>query len=73
MKLYDKVLVITGAGSGIGRELTLNIISKGGRVAGIDVTAKSVEQTAALAGGDARSFAGFVADITQRDAVEAPA
>jgi len=70
MKVRDKVLLITGAGSGIGREVARNVISKGARVAGIDLAPQSLEGTGALAG-DTRLFAGFVADITKRDAVEA--
>jgi NADP-dependent 3-hydroxy acid dehydrogenase YdfG len=71
MRVRNKVLVISGAGSGIGREIALNVISKGARVAGIDLAPQSLEETGTLAGGNAQRFAGFVADITQRDAVEA--
>lgn len=71
MRVRDKVLVITGAGSGIGREIALNVIAKGARVAGVDLDPQSLEETATLAGGSAQRFAGFVADITLRDAVEA--
>lgn len=33
MKLADKVLVVTGGGSGINRELVLLLLAKGSRVA----------------------------------------
>ena len=37
MKVRNKVLLVTGAGSGIGRELVLHLLSKGARVAGVDL------------------------------------
>lgn len=70
MKVLDKVIVVTGAGSGIGRELTLNLISRGARVAGIDLAPQSLAETTALASRNEGSFAGFVADITHRSVVE---
>ena len=45
MKVKGKVIVVTGAGSGIGRELALLLLSKGARVAGIDLNATSLAET----------------------------
>lgn len=33
MKVKNKVIVITGGGNGLGRELVLNILKRGGKVA----------------------------------------
>jgi NAD(P)-dependent dehydrogenase (short-subunit alcohol dehydrogenase family) len=35
MKVFDKVIVITGAGGGIGRELISQLLEKGAKVAAI--------------------------------------
>ena len=37
MKAKNKIIVVTGAGSGMGRELVLNLLSKGATVADIDI------------------------------------
>jgi len=71
MKVQDKVILVTGAGSGIGRELVLHLLSKGAQVAGVDIAPKSLEQTAELAGARAHQFGAFVANVAERPAVEA--
>lgn len=37
MKAQNKTLVVTGGGSGIGRELTLQLLANGARVAAVDL------------------------------------
>lgn len=37
MKVQNKVIVVTGGGNGIGRELVLNLLSKGAKVAAVDI------------------------------------
>jgi NAD(P)-dependent dehydrogenase (short-subunit alcohol dehydrogenase family) len=69
MKVRDKIIVVTGAGSGIGRELVLFLLSKGARVAGVDLNPDSLKETASLANGLENQFSGFVADIADRFAV----
>lgn len=71
MKVENKVVVVTGAGSGIGRELVLLLLFKGARVAGVDLNAKSLNETADLATVFEGRFAGFVANVAERSAVEA--
>jgi len=65
MKLNNKVVVITGAGNGMGREMTLAAILRGAKVYGIDLNAATLAETAALVG-DASKFAFEVLDITDR-------
>ncbi|MCA9976776.1 MAG: SDR family NAD(P)-dependent oxidoreductase, partial [Anaerolineales bacterium] len=50
MKVKDKVLVVTGGGSGIGQELVLQLLAKGTRVAAVDINEASLQETAELAG-----------------------
>jgi NAD(P)-dependent dehydrogenase (short-subunit alcohol dehydrogenase family) len=46
--LKDKVAVVTGAGSGIGRALACNLAARGCRLALADIDEAELEQTAAL-------------------------
>ena len=48
MSLKDRVAVVTGAGSGIGRAIALVVASKGARVAAIDIDEATARETAAL-------------------------
>lgn len=70
MKIAGRVVVVTGAGSGIGREVALEALRRGARVAACDVNAATLEDTAALAGTGA-PLSTHELDITDRAAVEA--
>jgi len=48
MKVKDKVIVVTGGGNGIGRELVLSLLRKGSRVAALDISREALEQTKEL-------------------------
>ncbi|BCF83286.1 2-(R)-hydroxypropyl-CoM dehydrogenase [Rhodococcus qingshengii] len=64
-RLTDKVAVVTGAGAGIGRAISLRLASDGARVAALDVDLTSAEETVARiqsAGGTAIALAVDVAD-----------
>src|SRR6266852_5100366 len=71
MRVQNKVMVVTGAGSGIGRELVLCLLSKGARVAGVDLNPKSLDETADLADRYKNQFGSFITNIAERSAVEA--
>jgi NAD(P)-dependent dehydrogenase (short-subunit alcohol dehydrogenase family) len=49
MKISGKVVVVTGAGNGMGRELTLQLIKKGAKVAAVDMRAETLSETKNLA------------------------
>lgn len=71
MQVSNKVIVVTGAGSGIGRELTLQLLKKNASVAGVDIHENALTETQKLAGvGDDR-FKGFVLDISDKAKADA--
>jgi NAD(P)-dependent dehydrogenase (short-subunit alcohol dehydrogenase family) len=71
MKVRNKVIVITGGGNGIGRELVLNLLSKGARVAAVDINASALQETVGLAGVMKDKLSTHVVNITDKDAVAA--
>jgi NAD(P)-dependent dehydrogenase (short-subunit alcohol dehydrogenase family) len=70
MKVAGKVWVVTGAGSGMGRALTLLFLDRGARVAAADRDAGGLTETAAVARAGNR-LSTHVVDITDRAAVGA--
>lgn len=70
MKVNEKVIAVTGAGSGIGRELALLLLAEGAKVAGIDLNAATLAETAQLASNYPGGFESFVANITDKARVE---
>lgn len=69
MKVDKKIVVVTGAGSGIGRELALGLLRRGARVAGVDISTEGLAETATLANTSANSLATFQTDISDRGSV----
>ena len=43
MKVKGKKIILTGAGSGIGKELTIQLLKKGAYVTGLDINSESLE------------------------------
>jgi len=68
VEIADKVFVVTGAGNGIGREVALALLNKGGRVAALDLREEGLAETAALAAAGDRLTTHAV-DISDRTAV----
>jgi NAD(P)-dependent dehydrogenase (short-subunit alcohol dehydrogenase family) len=60
--LEDKVVVITGAGSGIGRAAAVQFAQAGAKVAVCDINRAAAEETVALAGGEAAAIAVDIGD-----------
>lgn len=68
MKVQGKVIVVTGAANGIGRELTSQLLAKGAHVAAVDVNEAALRQMAALAAAPKR-LSLHVVNVADRAAV----
>jgi short-subunit dehydrogenase len=67
MKIKDKVFVVTGGGSGIGRALVLALLARGARVAAVDLRPEGLANfTSAVAG---EWLSTHVADVSDRKRV----
>lgn len=49
MNVENKVIVVTGAGNGMGRQIALQLIEKGAKVACVDINREGMEETKKLA------------------------
>jgi NAD(P)-dependent dehydrogenase (short-subunit alcohol dehydrogenase family) len=67
---HEKVTVITGAGSGIGRALALELAGRGAKLAVSDINAANAEETAAACKQFGVEANGYTLDVSQRDAVQ---
>ena len=69
MRFDNTVIVVTGAGGGVGRHLVLQLLEKGARVAAVDINREALLKTKDKAGIKARRVSIHVADITENDTV----
>jgi short-subunit dehydrogenase len=70
MKVSGKVIVVTGAGNGMGREISLNLLNKEAKVIGLDINMEGLKQTQELAGNKGANMRLVQIDITNREMVE---
>lgn len=71
MDIAGKVFVVTGGGNGIGREVTLELLRRGGRVAAVDLREDALAETARLASAPEGRLSLHALDIADRGAVDA--
>jgi NAD(P)-dependent dehydrogenase (short-subunit alcohol dehydrogenase family) len=71
MQISDKVFVVTGGGNGIGREVALELLRRGARVAAVDLNEAGLADTASLANVPAERISIHPVNIADRAAVEA--
>lgn len=69
--LHDRVAVITGAGSGIGRELALELARRGATIAAVDVRPEGIEETARLVRAVGANVSTHVADVANAERMQA--
>ncbi len=70
MRLANKVAVVTGAASGIGKEIARTFAAEGAKVVIADLDLKAAQATAAELGGADKAL-GVAMDVTQEDQVDA--
>ena len=71
MKVKNKVIVVTGGGSGIGRELVLSLLQRGSRVAALDINQDALLETMELAGPDKRERLSLhVINISEKTSID---
>ena len=70
MKVKNKVIVVTGGGNGVGRELALTLLNKGARVAAVDISQEGLNKTYALSGKN-KKLSMHTINIADQEAVKA--
>ena len=71
MRLKDKVAVVTGAASGIGKEIALVFAREGAKIAIADLDQKAAEATAREIDAGGKRAIGVAMDVANEDQVEA--
>ena len=71
MRLKNRVALVTGAASGIGKEIARTFVREGARVAIADLNQAGADAAAAELGGPERRAIGIAMDVTAEEQVEA--
>jgi NAD(P)-dependent dehydrogenase (short-subunit alcohol dehydrogenase family) len=69
-RFHERVVVVTGAGSGIGRQAARRFAAEGSHVACVDVDAVGAEESATLIRGGGGSSRAYGCDVTSDDQVQ---
>lgn len=69
MKVDGKVVVVTGAGSGMGRELTLELARRGARIAAVDMREGTLLETKQFAEAIGATISTHLLDVSDLNAV----
>jgi 3-hydroxybutyrate dehydrogenase len=71
MRLKNRVALVTGAASGIGKEIARSFVREGAKVAVADLNQAGADAAAAELGGPDRRAIGIAMDVTSEEQVEA--
>ncbi len=69
MEVNNKVVIVTGGGNGMGREMVLNLLHKGAKVAAVDMREAALIETFKLAGDKSPNLTTHILDITDKEAI----
>ncbi len=70
MRLEGKIAVVTGAGSGLGRAISLKLASEGAKIAVADISLDNAKETVKLIESLGAEAAPFVADVTCEEQIQ---
>ena len=70
MKITNKVIIVTGGGNGLGRELVLQLLECNCKVVAVDINEKALNETYALSGKHCKSLMLSLTDITKSKAID---
>jgi len=71
MNIANKTILVTGAGSGIGKELAIALIEKNAKVVAVDIHEATLQELKKFLGEKSKRLSTYVADISSKTAVEA--
>ncbi|NQX12685.1 SDR family oxidoreductase [Microbacteriaceae bacterium VKM Ac-2855] len=71
MQVQDKVFIVTGGGNGMGRQVALEILRRGGHVAAVDLNESGLAETAQLASQVRGRLTVHTTNVTDQSAVAA--
>lgn len=71
MLVQGKVIVVTGAGNGMAREVVLDLLKRGARVAAVDLNGEALAETVRLAGDPGARLSTHVVNVANLDEVAA--
>lgn len=69
MRASGKTFIVTGGGAGMGRELVLQLLEKGARVAAVDINQAALEELQSISGSGVSRLSVHVLDIHDREAI----
>ena len=71
MRLKDRVAIVTGGGSGIGRGISLHLPTERAQVVVADINLRGAQETAALILKNGGNAVALEMDVTQKPSVQA--